>query len=110
VHVKINPKKAGWGFLSEGKSQLPAGIFAAGAATGPTDILTARSQGEVAAQQILQHLNKNRTAKTRPGGRWKWQRRFSDSPHFVGIRLSCHFSGRGVTEFHSHGNHLLSPF
>ena len=46
-----------WGFVSREASSFPQGIFVAGAAAGPTDILSARLQGEDAAQAIIRHLN-----------------------------------------------------
>jgi heterodisulfide reductase subunit A-like polyferredoxin/coenzyme F420-reducing hydrogenase delta subunit len=44
-----------WGFLS-GNGGLPPSVYSAGAAQGPTDIVTAREQGIVAARQIAADL------------------------------------------------------
>jgi len=50
----LSPDK--WGFFS--KEDSPAkGVYVAGVAQGPTDILTAESQGIIAAHKIIHELN-----------------------------------------------------
>jgi heterodisulfide reductase subunit A len=46
-----------WGFFGGPGASLPHGIYLAGAATGPTDILSAAAQGEIAARKILRDLS-----------------------------------------------------
>ncbi len=45
-----------WGFFSI-KENLPEGVYAAGAATGPTSITDAKNQGETAALKIAKDFN-----------------------------------------------------
>ncbi len=45
-----------WGFFSNPEN-LPQGVYAAGAATGPTSILDAKAQGETAALKIAKDMS-----------------------------------------------------
>jgi heterodisulfide reductase subunit A len=54
-----------WGFFGDTGADLPKGIYLAGAAASPTDILSAAAQGEIAALQIARDLSE----KSQPTGR-----------------------------------------
>lgn len=53
-----------WGFIGAGSSGLPPGVYSAGAAQGPTDIVTAKEQAIVAARQIAADLGQLTAAAT----------------------------------------------
>lgn len=55
--LKLGVKTDPWGFLSQNQSDFPKGIYAGGAARGPMDILSAISQGHIAASRIINDLN-----------------------------------------------------
>jgi heterodisulfide reductase subunit A len=55
-----------WGFLS-GDGQLAPGIYAAGTAQGPTDIITAKEQGTLTAHRMAMDLGWLENATERPG-------------------------------------------
>ncbi len=56
IAKQLDIKPDTWGFLSSG-ALLPSGVYAAGVTQGPTDILTARDQGIIAAHKIIQDFN-----------------------------------------------------
>ncbi len=56
IAKQLDAKPDQWGFLSS-SSSLPKGVYTAGAAQGPTDILSSRDQGIIAAYKIIQDLN-----------------------------------------------------
>ncbi|MFH2058347.1 MAG: FAD-dependent oxidoreductase [Pseudomonadota bacterium] len=50
-----------WGFITDPNALAQKGIYVAGCAAGPVDILTAQQQGIRCAGQIIQDFNSNKT-------------------------------------------------
>ncbi|MBU1053789.1 MAG: hydrogenase iron-sulfur subunit [Proteobacteria bacterium] len=55
IAQQLDVKPDQWGFVDS--DALPPGIYAAGVVQGPTDILSAKDQGIIAANKIIQDLN-----------------------------------------------------
>ncbi len=55
--LKLGVKPDPWGFLSLSRSDFPKGIYAAGTARGPMNILNAISEGRITASRITNDLN-----------------------------------------------------
>ncbi len=55
--LKLGVKTDPWGFLSQSQSDFPKGIYAGGTARGPMNILSAISQGRIAASRIINDLD-----------------------------------------------------
>ncbi len=55
--LKLDVKPDSWGFLSQSEADFPKGIYAAGTARGPMNILNAISEGRITASRIAADLN-----------------------------------------------------
>lgn len=56
ISEQLGAKAGQWGFFGADPVVLPEGVYAAGNALGPNDILTSRDQGIIAAHKIAAHL------------------------------------------------------
>ena len=55
--LKLGIKPDVWGFLSYNETDFPEGIYAAGTARGPMNILNAVSEGRIVASRIAENLH-----------------------------------------------------
>ena len=62
----LGTKADPWGFLGEEETILPEGVYAAGTAKGPGDIMSARRQGLIAAHDMARDLGLSEDRNERP--------------------------------------------
>lgn len=62
----LGTKPDSWGFLGEEETVLPKGLYAAGTAKGPGDIMSARRQGLIAAHDMARDLGLSEDLNERP--------------------------------------------
>lgn len=59
INISSDQSLNQWGFITDHKALVKKGIYVAGCAAGPVDILTAKQQGIGCAGQIMQDFNSN---------------------------------------------------